>query len=170
MTKIKLCGLMHEKDALAANEARPDWVGLVFDAGRHFVSDETAAMIRKALNPSIPAVGVFVNEDPAHILSLVERGTIQYVQLHGGESEAYIKALKRSLSCPIIRVVSVKQEKMFSGRPIRKRNTCSSIMERAVQGNPSTGATSHSLISLGLWRAELDCQPGSGAVLPSVCS
>lgn len=108
MTKIKLCGLMHEKDALAANEARPDWVGLVFDAGRHFVSDETAAMIRKALDPSIPAVGVFVNEDPAHILSLVERGTIQYVQLHGGESEAYIKALKRSLSCPIIRVVSVK--------------------------------------------------------------
>lgn len=108
MTKIKLCGLMHEKDALAANAAHPDWVGLVFDQGRHFVSDETAAMIRKALNPSIPAVGVFVNEDPLHIEKLVEHGIIQYVQLHGGESEAYIHALKQAISCPVIRVVSVR--------------------------------------------------------------
>lgn len=108
MTKIKLCGLMHEKDALAANQARPDWVGLVFDEGRHFVSDEMAARIRNALDPSIPAAGVFVNEEPAHILQLVERGTIQYVQLHGGESEDYIKELKKLVSCPVIKVVSVK--------------------------------------------------------------
>ncbi len=108
MTKIKLCGLMHETDAIAANAAKPDWVGLVFDEGRHFVSDQEAAAIRAALDPEIPAVGVFVRDDPAHIISLVTSGTIQYVQLHGGESEAYIHELREAITAPIIRVISVK--------------------------------------------------------------
>lgn len=108
MTKIKLCGLMHEEDARAANEAHPDWVGLVFDEGRHFVSDDKAAAIRRALSPAIPAVGVFVRDDPAHIETLVSSGIIQYVQLHGGESEDYIRKLKKVISVPVIRVVSVR--------------------------------------------------------------
>lgn len=108
MTKIKLCGLMHEEDAEAANQAHPDWVGLVFDEGRHFVSDEKAAAIRMALSPHIPAVGVFVRDDPDHIVTLVRAGIIQCVQLHGGESEYYIDQLKEKISVPIIRVVSVK--------------------------------------------------------------
>lgn len=109
MTKIKLCGLTRAIDADYANAARPDWVGLVFEAGRHFVSDETAAEIRARLDPAIPAVGVFVREDPDHIAALVRQDTIQWVQLHGGETEEYIRALRRRISCPFIRVVSVKQ-------------------------------------------------------------
>lgn len=108
MTKIKLCGLTRVEDAAAANAARPDWAGLVFDAGRHFVSDDLAAAIRKELAPEIPAVGVFVRDDPEHIISLVRRGIIQYVQLHGGESEEYLAALREKISVPFIRVASVK--------------------------------------------------------------
>lgn len=108
MTKIKLCGLTRAIDAEFANEAKPDWIGLVFDPGRHFVSDDTAREIRNRLSPSIPAVGVFVRDDPAHIISLVEEGILQYVQFHGGEDEAYIKELRKYISCPFIRVVSVK--------------------------------------------------------------
>ena len=111
MTKIKLCGLVRREDAEAANAAMPDWAGLVFDAGRHFVSDERAAEIRHTLSEKIPAVGVFVRDDPAHIISLVQRGIIQYVQLHGGETEEYLAALKREIDCPIIRVISVKETK-----------------------------------------------------------
>lgn len=90
MTKIKLCGLTRIEDALAANDASPDLVGLVFEPGRHFVSDETAAAIRKALRADIPAVGVFVREPEEHVLSLLERGIIQGVQLHGDEPEEYL--------------------------------------------------------------------------------
>lgn len=108
MTKIKLCGLTRVEDAAAANAARPDWAGLVFDAGRHFVSDDLADAIRKELAPEIPAVGVFVRDDPEHIISLVRRGIIQYVQLHGGESEEYLAALREKISVPFIRVASVK--------------------------------------------------------------
>ena len=108
MSKIKLCGLTRVEDAESANLARPDWVGFVFDEGRHFLSDETAAAIRRALRPDIPAVGVFVNDDPAHIEALAASGVIQYVQLHGNESEEYLLALRRHVACPFIRVVSVK--------------------------------------------------------------
>lgn len=108
MSKIKLCGLTRVEDAESANLASPDWVGFVFDHGRHFLSDETAAAIRRALRPDIPAVGVFVNDDPAHIVALARTGVIQYVQLHGHEPEEYLLALRRQISCPFIRVVSVK--------------------------------------------------------------
>lgn len=109
MTKIKICGLVRPEDAAAANRAMPDWVGLVFDKGRHFVTDRRAENIRSILDPAIPAVGVFVKEDPDRIISLVRRGIIQYVQLHGGESEEYLLHLKNKLCCPFIRAVSVKE-------------------------------------------------------------
>lgn len=108
MSKIKLCGLTRTEDAESANQARPDWVGFVFDKGRHFLTDEAAAEIRRVLRPDIPAVGVFVNDAPEHIVALVEAGVIQGVQLHGHESEDYLRVLKRRLFCPFIRVVSVK--------------------------------------------------------------
>ena len=108
MTKIKICGLTSVEEAKDANMARPDFVGIVFDRGRHFVSDEMAAAIRRQLFSEIPVVGVFSNDDPRHIINLVHAGTIQYVQLHGEESEAYLQALKKEVSVPCIRVVSVK--------------------------------------------------------------
>ncbi len=108
MTKIKICGLTSVEEAEAANAARPDFVGVVFDRGRHFVSDDMAAAIRRTLSLAIPLVGVFANDDPRHIVDLVRAGTIQCVQLHGEESEAYLSALKKEISVPFIRVVSVK--------------------------------------------------------------
>jgi phosphoribosylanthranilate isomerase len=108
MTKIKLCGLMRPEDAVYANEAAPDYIGFVFDEGRHYVTDEQAAAMRKILNPSIPAVGVFVDEPQDHVVQLVEEGTIQIVQLHGHEDNQYIKSLRSRISCPFIKVVSVK--------------------------------------------------------------
>lgn len=110
MTKIKLCGLTRKEDIQYANEAAPDYVGFVFDKGRHFVSDETARECRSILDPCILAAGVFVREDPGHIIHLVREGIIQLVQLHGSESESYIERLKTRISCPIIRVISVKSK------------------------------------------------------------
>lgn len=107
MAKIKLCGLTGVRDALYANEAVPDYVGFVFEKGRHFVSDQTAEEMRHVLDPHIPAAGVFVREDSRHIETLVKKGIIQIVQLHGGETESYVHALRSRIRCPVIRAVSV---------------------------------------------------------------
>ena len=103
MVKIKICGLLRPQDAIYLNEAKPDYAGLVFDQGRHFLTDEKAAAIREVLDDGIPAVGIFVNEPQDHIVSLVNHGVIQIIQLHGQESEAYITSLREKTGCPVIR-------------------------------------------------------------------
>ena len=95
MTKIKICGLFRPCDAEYVNEAMPDYTGFVFFEKSHRnVTMQQAAQLRKKIHPSIPAVGVFVNAPQEQIVSLCSEGTIQIVQLHGGESEEYIGQLK----------------------------------------------------------------------------
>ena len=115
--KLKFCGLTREADIRAANETRPDYIGFVFAESRRRVTDEQAARLRALLSPGIQAVGVFVNDDPTHIASLADSGVIDLIQLHGGESAAYIQRLRTMTAAPIIYAVRVgaqadiKQEK-----------------------------------------------------------
>ncbi len=107
MTKVKLCGLKRPCDIEWANAFRPDYVGFVFAGTKRRVTDETAQQLRLRLAADIPAVGVFVNEPIAHIAALVQCGTIQLVQLHGQEDEAYIRRLRQCTDVPIIQAFSV---------------------------------------------------------------
>ena len=89
MTKIKICGLMTPQDAAFVNAVQPDFAGMILSPGfRRTVTRETAAAIREALDTAIPAVGVFVDADPADIAAYVSSGIIQTVQLHGHEDAA----------------------------------------------------------------------------------
>ena len=91
MTKIKLCGLSRSGDIDAANALLPDFIGFVFaPKSRRYVSPETAAELKKRLDPAVRAVGVFVNETPERVAALLAEGTIDIAQLHGAEDEAYI--------------------------------------------------------------------------------
>lgn len=107
MVKIKLCGLSRVCDILWANELKPDFVGFVFAAGHRQVTDEEAEMYRKLLDPSIPAVGVFVNEKPELVAAIANAGIIQYIQLHGDEDESYIWRLRILTKAPIIKAFSI---------------------------------------------------------------
>ncbi|MBQ1171467.1 MAG: phosphoribosylanthranilate isomerase [Lachnospiraceae bacterium] len=97
MSLIKICGLKRIEDVYAVNEFKPDYVGFVFAATKRFVSDETAAILKVALNPDIPAVGVFVNEPIAHIVKLVREKSIDIIQLHGQEDLDYVNRLREAL-------------------------------------------------------------------------
>ena len=67
MVKVKFCGLKRPCDIVWANELRPDYAGFVFAGKKRRVSDDQAVALRKALDPSIPAVGVFVDDSLEHI-------------------------------------------------------------------------------------------------------
>jgi len=109
MAKIKLCGLMTEQDAQYCNIVKPDLAGMVFAPNRRrTVTAEQAVKIRKALDDSIPMVGVFVNAQIAEITELVERKIIQFVQLHGDEDNAYISDLRKQIGVPIIQAFRVQ--------------------------------------------------------------
>lgn len=108
MTRLKLCGLMRAADAEAVNAVRPELAGMILSPGfRRSVTAETAAEIRRTLDRSIPAVGVFVNAQIREITAFASRGIIQLVQLHGTEDDAYIWQLRRVCTLPIIKAFRI---------------------------------------------------------------
>ncbi|MDO4616279.1 MAG: phosphoribosylanthranilate isomerase [Lachnospiraceae bacterium] len=95
MTKIKLCGLTRPEDIEKANELKPDYIGFVFyDKSSRNVSRQQAAELKALLDPSIQAVGVFVNPEPAYVADLLKDGVIDIAQLHGSEDNAFIETLR----------------------------------------------------------------------------
>ncbi|MBQ9165962.1 MAG: phosphoribosylanthranilate isomerase [Oscillospiraceae bacterium] len=108
MTKIKLCGLSRQQDIEAANELKPEYIGFVFaPKSRRYVSRETAAALKGKLHPDIKAVGVFVNEEPETVAALLRDGIINIAQLHGTETEDYIRRLRTQTEKPIIKAFRI---------------------------------------------------------------
>lgn len=108
MIRIKICGLSREGDIEGVNRLDINDAGFVFADSPRKIDERRSGQLRALLRPDIDAVGVFVNEVPERIVSLVQRGIIQKVQLHGDEDQKYISRLKSSLDCPIIKAVRVK--------------------------------------------------------------
>ena len=110
MVKVKFCGLKRPCDIAWANELHPDYAGFVFAGTKRRVSDETAAARRRELDPSIPAVGVFVDDELPHMASLVKKGVIQLIQLHGQEEDALVQQLQTELGVPVIKAFSIANQ------------------------------------------------------------
>ena len=109
MTKIKLCGLTRPCDIEWVNALAPDYIGFVFARkSRRYVPPMNARELRDKLDPSIQAVGVFVNEAPEVVADLLNTGVIDLAQLHGGEDEDYIKALRKLTDRPLIQAFRVE--------------------------------------------------------------
>ncbi|MBR5636402.1 MAG: tryptophan synthase subunit beta [Pseudobutyrivibrio sp.] len=103
MTAIKLCGLTREEDIKKANEVKPEYVGFVFyEKSRRNVTRDKAKKLKSMLNPDIKTVGVFVDANPVEIEKLYDDKIIDVAQLHGNESEDYIKGLQDK-SIPVIK-------------------------------------------------------------------
>lgn len=108
--KIKICGLKTLQDIQVANEILPDYVGFVFAKKKREITDEEAASLRKALDASIPSVGVFVDAPLERVIKLLNDGVIQLAQLHGNESEEDIIKIQEATSKPVIKAVKLRSE------------------------------------------------------------
>lgn len=106
--KIKICGLSRDQDIDFVNELRPDYIGFVFAPKSHrYVTPEQAACLRKRLDPGIVSVGVFVNETPERVASLLEQEMIGMAQLHGQEDEGYIARLRQLTDKPLLQAFRI---------------------------------------------------------------
>lgn len=108
--KIKICGLKRIKDIEYVNLFQPDYIGFVFAGKKRKISFEFAKTLKKHLSKNILCVGVFVDEEIDHIVSLVHDHVIDMVQLHGHEDESYIQSLKQKIDIPIIKAIQVIDE------------------------------------------------------------
>lgn len=108
MVKVKICGLRRPEDIEAANLAKPDYVGFIFVPGtKRYVAPDQATQFREDLDADIQTVGVFVNAPIEEVVAICEAGTIDVVQLHGDEDQAYIDDLKGQVDQEIIKSVAV---------------------------------------------------------------
>lgn len=108
--KIKICGLKRTEDIVAVNLYKPDYIGFVFAGTKRKISFQQARCLKQQLCPEICAVGVFVDEEIDHIVSLVNDHVIDMIQLHGHEDEKYIARLKEKTKASIIKAIRIQDE------------------------------------------------------------
>ncbi len=106
--KIKICGIRREEDVRYLNETMPDYAGFIFADTKRKVTEDQATLLRRQLDPRIQVFGVFVNAPEEAVAAIAGKGTIDVIQLHGDETEEYIRALRGMTEAPIIKAVRVK--------------------------------------------------------------
>jgi len=125
MTKIKMCGLSRHEDIEYANKIKPDFIGFVFaEKSKRFVSSEKTEELVKNLESGIIPVGVFVNADISTVCSILERGIIKMVQLHGNEDNDYIHSLKTFTDKPVIQAFRIKTKEDI----LNANNSCADFV------------------------------------------
>jgi len=92
--KLKVCGMKYIKNIQEVAEMQPDYLGFIF----YEKSKRNFEGIIPEFPKSIKKTGVFVNEYPEIIISLIEEYSLDAIQLHGDESVAYVTQLKQQLA------------------------------------------------------------------------
>ncbi len=108
MVKVKICGITNITDALIAVSYGADALGFIFyRKSPRFIAAKAACEIIAELPPFIKTVGVFVNETADRVNKIADTCKLDIVQLHGEESPAYCKKIKRR----VIKAFRIKDEK-----------------------------------------------------------
>lgn len=108
MTRVKICGITNQDDALCAAETGAHALGFVFySKSPRNIKLRIAAKICQALPPFISKVGVFVNESEATIQKIVRECGLSAIQLHGDESPAFCQ----KFDLPVIKAFQIRSIK-----------------------------------------------------------
>ena len=110
---FKICGLK-EKDSILCCEANNvDFFGLIFykKSPRNISYKDAKELINFSDTLRINPVGVFVNQEISDLKDIVTYLNLQYIQLHGDESQEYINEIKKIFGIKIIKKFSIENEK-----------------------------------------------------------
>ncbi|HSX84831.1 MAG TPA: phosphoribosylanthranilate isomerase [Cellvibrio sp.] len=83
-------------DALAAEEAGADAIGLVFyGPSPRAIDIDHAQEIAHSVGPFVTTVGLFVNAEPAYVSEVLSRVPLHVLQFHGDETSTYCESFCR---------------------------------------------------------------------------
>lgn len=108
MTRIKICGLTREEDAVFAADRGADFLGFIFipTSPRHVEPERAAAIaaaVRDGRESPPKLVGVFRDSSNDYIREVASLVGLDLVQLHGTETDEDL----RELGLPAIKTVRV---------------------------------------------------------------
>jgi phosphoribosylanthranilate isomerase len=87
-TRVKVCGITTPEDAILTSRAGADYVGVVLTESPRRVTVPRAREIAAALPPETLLVGVFAEESPEKVASIVRGLPVHAVQVGGWDQEA----------------------------------------------------------------------------------
>lgn len=100
-TKIKICGITREEDALdiialADEGLKVDYLGFVFyEKSKRFVTPENVQWINQ-LPKTVQTVGLFVNPTKDYVDNICQQLRIDLLQFHGDESPEFCEQFNRA--------------------------------------------------------------------------
>ncbi len=130
MVKVKICGITNKEDAFWASSLGADFIGInLCKHSTRKVSLKTAKEIVNSLPKYTTAVLVFVNEREEDIVKIVNKLNVQYVQLHGDETEEFCSQLKMKIpTIKIIKVIKIVSD--FTDENLEKSTIINDYVEK----------------------------------------
>jgi phosphoribosylanthranilate isomerase len=107
--RIKICGITSVKNMHEIAQTNPDMIGLIFvPTSPRVVSIETAGLISNiAKGYKIQTVGVFQDASPDVVNTICQCIPLDFVQLHGTESVAYCRSIRKNIIKTIVPTSSI---------------------------------------------------------------
>ena len=117
MVRVKICGITHIDDAMAAIDLGADALGFVFFKGSpRYITPARCASIIAKLPPYISTVGVFVDAAVTEIEKIVSDACLDIIQLHGDETPETCQASRRVVKAIRVKSIdSLEPLKAFEG-------------------------------------------------------
>ncbi|WP_226064934.1 phosphoribosylanthranilate isomerase [Kaistella polysaccharea] len=104
--KLKVCGLTKLDQIEELVSLKADFLGFIFyEKSPRYVLDSLDLEEIKAIKHS-GKVGVFVNESLEQIIEISEKAGLNFIQLHGDESDEFISEVREQLN-PEIKIIKV---------------------------------------------------------------
>lgn len=106
---VKICGLSTRETLDAALDAGTDMIGVVFfpPSPRHVGLEAARALGRQAKGRALK-VALSVDADDATLGNIVETFAPDILQLHGRESVARVRDIKRAFGLPVMKAIPVE--------------------------------------------------------------
>ena len=105
---VKICGIKSISHVEACVKGKAKMIGLMFyNKSPRFINIKTAKKISNFSKNKIKRVGVFANSNITEIKTITKNVELDYLQLHGNETENFIKNIKKILKIKIINALKI---------------------------------------------------------------
>jgi phosphoribosylanthranilate isomerase len=104
--RVKICGITSPEQALMAQDAGADLLGLViYPKSSRYVDVQRAVQIRQVIGPKTQCVVLLVNADETSVHEVIEQVKPDLLQFHGDESPEFCQ----QFNFPFIRAIRMRE-------------------------------------------------------------
>ena len=131
----KVCGIRRSRDARHAVQAGANAIGLIFyDPSPRAVTPAIAKRVASAVPEGVRRVGVFVNEKPTTVATMVGVAGLDTVQLHGDEGPSECSAIRNAVGADVEIWKAIRVGPGFDGTPLGDYEVDAFLLDTAQAG------------------------------------